>query len=86
MEAMLSTGCVEARGRPPHLHTPLLEPEVELAGIEPYELANFEERDPPFGHEASDMPARDPESLSNAVDIQKWVANVCPQNRSSSCV
>jgi hypothetical protein len=53
---------------------------IELAGIEPHELANFEERDPPLGHKTPDMPARHAESLGDAVDVQKWVASICPEN------
>ena len=75
----LSAGCGKPR-ETAHLDTLLVEPEIELAGIEAHEPANLEEWDPPLGHETPDMPARDPERLGNAVDIQKWVANVCPWN------
>jgi hypothetical protein len=80
MKPRLPAACAEARGRPPQFHSLLVEPHIELGWIKPHELANFEEWDPPFGHEASDMPARHPESLGNAVDVQKRVANVCPGN------
>ena len=43
-------------------------------------LPNFEERDPPLGDEAPDMPARDPQSFGDAVDVQQWVPSVCPRN------
>jgi hypothetical protein len=56
----------------------LVEPDIEFARIEPYELANFEERDPPFGHEAPHMPVRHSQSLGDAVDIQQCVSSVCP--------
>ena len=67
-----------------HLHALLLEPDIELAGIEPHELANLEEWDPPLGHQTSDMPARDSQSLGDAVDVQQWVSSVCPENWSTS--
>ena len=66
--------------RPPHFHALLIKPHIELAGIEPHELANLEERDPSFGHEAPDMPVRHAQSLGDAVDVQQCVSSVCPRN------
>jgi hypothetical protein len=80
MRSRLSAGCAGTRGRPSHLHPPLVEPDIELARIEPHKLANLEERDPPFGHEASHMPVRHSQSMGDAIDIQQWISSVCPRN------
>jgi hypothetical protein len=64
----------------------LIEPDIEFAGVEPHELANFEEWDPPLGHEPSDMAVRHSQGLGDAVDVQQWVSRVRPRNWSTSCV
>ena len=80
MTQRLSSRCAGGRARPPDVYALLIEPDIEFAGVEPHELANFEERDSPFGHEASHMPVRHAQSLGDTVDIQQCVSSVCPWN------
>jgi hypothetical protein len=80
MKTRLSACCAVPREGPSHLHPLLFEPDIELARVEPHELANFKERNPPFGHEASHMPVRHSQSLGDPVDIEQCVTSVCPRN------
>jgi len=85
MTQRLSSRCAGGRARPPDVYALLIEPDIEFAGVEPHELANFEEWNPPLGHEAPDMPVRHSQSR-DAVDVQQWVSRVRPGNWSTSCV
>jgi hypothetical protein len=52
----------------------LLEPEVEFAWVKPHEAPDFEERDPPLGHQSADVTRCDSERSGDAIDVEKWVS------------
>ena len=60
----------------PFIHTMLLEPEVELAGVEPHEAPDLEEGNPALCHEPANMTGCNSERLGNAINVEQ---------RSSQC-
>jgi hypothetical protein len=56
--------------RPDDVDTLLVEPDIELVGLESHEAADLDEWDPALGDQPTDMARRDAENLGDFVRVE----------------